>query len=343
MNKKQGILIEIILVLLFTGIILATTSASPDVEIYAFDQNPAGSDEGNEWVTLYNPSNESVGIGNWVLEPSEGEKETIPEGTILYPFAYYVYTPPYQWLDNSDEAITLSDSIGEEIDSTPPVSDTKNDNRYWMRNNSGWVFGVKELEKGWIWSGVVKNVIEGDMVDVSFDIYGIRRIGLVGVNTPEMGERGYEGAKEFVNKNCFGEVITLDVDDKRQYDPYYRILAVVYVNDTNLNEKLLREGYAEIMYIPPSESNPYEWNIPLSSPTPTPTPCEPTESFSILFFAIIVALIVSVVLPGKGQQKFWAKFLGQNIAYAGAGRVATFIIVFIVIIIGYILLRITPV
>ena len=68
MNKKPGILLGIALVLLFVGIAMATSSASPDVEIYAFDQNPAGSDEGNEWVTLYNPSNESVDIGNWTLE-----------------------------------------------------------------------------------------------------------------------------------------------------------------------------------------------------------------------------------------------------------------------------------
>ena len=112
-------------------------------------------------------------------------------------------------------------------------------------------------------------------------------------------------------------------------------MAVVYVNETNLNEKLVREGYAEVMYIPPSKFDSREW-IPY-----TPK-LAPTESFPILVFAIIAALIVSIVLPGKGQQKFWAKFLGQNIAYAGAGRVATFIIVFIVIIIAYILLRITP-
>ena len=55
MNKKQGILVEIALIFLFTGIALATSttlSASSDVKIYAFDQNPAGSDEGNERVTL---------------------------------------------------------------------------------------------------------------------------------------------------------------------------------------------------------------------------------------------------------------------------------------------------
>jgi len=49
MNKKQGILLGIAFTLLL-GIALATPSASSDVIIYAFDQNPAGSDEGNEWI-----------------------------------------------------------------------------------------------------------------------------------------------------------------------------------------------------------------------------------------------------------------------------------------------------
>ena len=294
MNKKQGILVGIAFVLLFSGITLATSPASSDVIIYAFDQNPAGSDKGNEWVTLHNPSNESEDIGNWTLETADGERETIPEGTTLYPFAYYIYAPPYQWLDNSDEAITLRDSKCEEIDKTPVVSDNENDNRYWMRNNSEWIFGIKELEKGKIWNGVVKYVVDGDTVDVSFDIYGIQRIRLVGVNTPEIGEEGREEAKEFVNKTCLGEGVKLDVDDKEQYDPYYRILAVVYVNETNLNEKLVREGYAEIMYIPPSEFNPYGWKAEhISTPTQSPSPT-PIPGFEFLF--AIIGIVAAIYL-----------------------------------------------
>ena len=146
MNKKQGIFIGIALVLLFM-IALATStnlSASSHIEIYAFDQNPAGSDKGNEWVTLYSPSNESVDVGNWVLETAEGEKETIPEGTNLYPFAYYVYIPPYQWLDNEDESIILKDSEGKEVDRTPVLSDTKDDICCWVRKDSEWIFEVKK-------------------------------------------------------------------------------------------------------------------------------------------------------------------------------------------------------
>jgi len=43
MTKNQGLLLATALMLLFTGIALATTSsASSHVIIYAFDQNPAG-------------------------------------------------------------------------------------------------------------------------------------------------------------------------------------------------------------------------------------------------------------------------------------------------------------
>jgi endonuclease YncB( thermonuclease family) len=69
-----------------------------------------------------------------------------------------------------------------------------------MRNNSEWTFGVTELEKGKLWSGYAKNVVDGDTIDVRFKIYGIRRVRLVGINTPEIGEEGYEEAKAFVNR-----------------------------------------------------------------------------------------------------------------------------------------------
>jgi hypothetical protein len=86
MNKHR-ILLGIALMLLFTGIALATSSASPDVIIYAFDQNPAGSDAGNEWVTFHNPSNESVDIGNWIFESTHGTTviEWIAEGKYPLP------------------------------------------------------------------------------------------------------------------------------------------------------------------------------------------------------------------------------------------------------------------
>jgi micrococcal nuclease len=349
--QQVKIIISIVLAAIFLAAVgIASIDLPPSgVIIYAFNQNPAGLDKGNEWVAIHNPTNKSVNIGKWTLETTNGSTATvwIAEGTSLYPGAYNTISPSYRWIDNNNESIILRDAVGNVVDRTPVLSDNENDNRYWMRNNSEWTFGVTELKKGELWIGYVKNVVDGDTIDVHFNIYGIQRVRLVGINTPEIGEDGYEEAKAFLNETCMWEEVTLDVDDEKQFDPYYRILAVVYVNETNLNEKLVKEGYAEVMYVPPSEFDSRDWEAdytPSSSPTPwqTPYPCPASESFPILVFAIIAALIVSVVLPGKGQQKFWAKFLGQNIAYAGAGRVATFIIVFIVIILGYILLRITP-
>ena len=137
MTKNQGLLLGLALTLLFTGIAIVTSSTSPDVIIYAFDQNPAGLDEGNEWVTFHNPSNKSVDIGNWTFESTHGTTaiDWIAEGTTLYPGAYCTYTPHYGWLDNSEEAIILRNAKGEEVDRTPVLSDNENDNRYWMRND----------------------------------------------------------------------------------------------------------------------------------------------------------------------------------------------------------------
>jgi hypothetical protein len=90
MTKNQRILLGIALTLLLS-IALATPSPSPNVILYAFDQKPAVYESCTEWVTLNNPSNESVEIGNWTLENAAGKTETIPEVTTLCPGAFYVY------------------------------------------------------------------------------------------------------------------------------------------------------------------------------------------------------------------------------------------------------------
>jgi len=72
MNKKPYALIGIALTLLL-GIAIATPSASPHVIIYAFDQKPAVYESCTEWVTLNNPSNASVEIGNGTLETTDGK------------------------------------------------------------------------------------------------------------------------------------------------------------------------------------------------------------------------------------------------------------------------------
>jgi len=110
---------------------------------------------------------------------------------------------------------------------------------------------------------IVDRVIDGDTVVFQ----GGEKVRLVGINTPEIPpheEPGGIEAKEFVENLCPpGTEIGLDVDDLCPTDYYGRTLAVVYLKVdgvwVNLNMKLLRGGYAEVLFIPPSEFNPYEW------------------------------------------------------------------------------------
>lgn len=104
-------------------------------------------------------------------------------------------------------------------------------------------------------SGYCYHVVDGDTIDVE----GVGRIRLVGVNTPERGESGYRNATDYVKSMVEGKKVYLDIDDAKHYDKYNRTLAVVYIDNVNLNQELLKGGYAEVMYIPPSEFNPYSW------------------------------------------------------------------------------------
>lgn len=104
-------------------------------------------------------------------------------------------------------------------------------------------------------SGYCYHVVDGDTIDVK----GVGRIRFVGVNTPERGQAGYQEAEDFVGKMCLGKTVGLNIDDAKHYDKYGRALAVVYSGNINVNAELLKRGYAEVMYIPPSEFNPYSW------------------------------------------------------------------------------------
>lgn len=104
-------------------------------------------------------------------------------------------------------------------------------------------------------TGVCTGVVDGDTIYVE----GIGKIRFVGVNTPERGVKGYLTSKYFVEKLCLDKKVSLDIDNAKKNDRYGRTLAVVIVDGKNLNEMLLKENLAEIMYMPPSEFYPYNW------------------------------------------------------------------------------------
>ena len=104
-------------------------------------------------------------------------------------------------------------------------------------------------------SAVCTQVVDGDTIYLDNG----KKVRFVGVNTPERGADGYISSKNFVQKFCLNKKVGLDIDDAKHNDKYGRTLAVVIVDGKNLNEMLLKEGLAEVMYIPPSEFYPYNW------------------------------------------------------------------------------------
>jgi PKD repeat protein len=183
-----------------------------NVKICAFDQNPAGYDESNEWVELYNPTNHTIDITNWKLKTrySGGETVTVPEGSEIAPKDYWFFTCSTGFLRNENESITLMDSLDNEIDRTCNSSDFENNNRFCMRDpdcldtdsDTDWIFQAQRLEKWKRRNGTVTYVVDGDTIDISpVERAYIQRIRLVGVNTPERGEQGYEEAKSSTMTN----------------------------------------------------------------------------------------------------------------------------------------------
>jgi endonuclease YncB( thermonuclease family) len=102
------------------------------------------------------------------------------------------------------------------------------------------------------------SVVDGDTIYLDNG----EKVRFVGVNTPERGVTGYITSKNFVQKLCLNKKIGLDIDDAKHSDKYGRTLAVVIVDGKNVNEMLLKEGLAEVMYIPPSEFYPMNWANP---------------------------------------------------------------------------------
>jgi endonuclease YncB( thermonuclease family) len=151
--------------------------------------------------------------------------------------------------------------------------------------------------------GTVKSVHDGDTIHISpvcskatvfttyntteggkiyrspFGMAGIQSVRLDGIDAPELGTEEGKKSKRFLEQLCLGKEVVFDVDDCRQYDKYDRILAMVYVNGTNLNQEMLINGSAKSLIITPSEFVPY------ANYTYTPLKLNPVVNKSITFNA----------------------------------------------------------
>jgi micrococcal nuclease len=104
-------------------------------------------------------------------------------------------------------------------------------------------------------AAIVERVIDGDTVV----LVGGETVRYIGVDTPELQhhpkKRAQPYAKEATEFNrglVEGQKVRLEMDVERQ-DKYSRTLAYVFLEDGRfVNAELLKEGYAQLLTIPPN-------------------------------------------------------------------------------------------
>ena len=90
-------------------------------------------------------------------------------------------------------------------------------------------------------------VVDGDTIKCKID-GKMESIRLIGINTPERGEKGYREARDFVVELCHAKEVRIEFD-RKQRDRYKRMLGYIFVEgedgkDVNVNVELLRAGHA---------------------------------------------------------------------------------------------------
>jgi len=94
---------------------------------------------------------------------------------------------------------------------------------------------------------IVSQVIDGDTIKIQTD----KTVRLLGMNAPEMGQPYYEESTRRLKELIEGKTVTLekDIEDKDQYG---RLLRYIFLNNKNINVKLIREGLATVYIIHPN-------------------------------------------------------------------------------------------
>lgn len=114
----------------------------------------------------------------------------------------------------------------------------------------------------------VTKVVDGDTVYVRLESGRTEKVRFIGVNTPEIhhpaiGEEPYaREASAFIAKNLSGRKVWLELDAQKR-DKYGRLLTYVWIEPPRsaseaevrakmFNARLLLDGYAQVMPIPPN-------------------------------------------------------------------------------------------
>lgn len=103
------------------------------------------------------------------------------------------------------------------------------------------LFFVHVLLHAQAFTGKVVKIADGDTFTVLLDNKQQKRIRLHGVDCPEKAQDFGNVAKEYISNLIAGKSVTILPTKK---DRYGRMVAIVKIDTTNINESLLRAGLA---------------------------------------------------------------------------------------------------
>ncbi|HEX2558164.1 MAG TPA: lamin tail domain-containing protein [Nitrososphaera sp.] len=245
-----------------------------DIVINEVELNPRGSDAGQEWIELYNPTDVDINMSDFRITTSfESSTMDLPKDAVIKAGETYVVELDKQTLSNTAEILVLENSTGNVVDRTPSLVDRSDDNRTWQRmpdGNNEWKFAVDTkgelndptaakssatrsaftnstahcLGSAGCAEGVALRIADGDTlyVGVNGTVY---KIDLALTTVPSRADDGSAQSTSFTRSLCLGSDVLVDQDDGLLTSGG-SVIAVVYCSSTNLNSALLDNGYATL-------------------------------------------------------------------------------------------------
>lgn len=108
------------------------------LKINELEMNPSGTETGNQWIELYNQGEDLLDIGGWLIKSAKlGKTFLIPDGFVILPKDYVVipFNGVMFGIENEFMILLTPDSV--EVDKTPTLSDTGDDDLTWQRFPNG--------------------------------------------------------------------------------------------------------------------------------------------------------------------------------------------------------------
>ena len=87
----------------------------------------------------------------------------------------------------------------------------------------------------------VTRIIDGD----TFETETGEKVRLIGINTPEISDIFGREAKQYLSDLILGKYVDLQKDNiSKNRDRYQRLLRYVFLDDVDINKKMISNGYA---------------------------------------------------------------------------------------------------